>query len=235
MRITSFRPIAAILATSLVLAPLAARAQSCDADTEARLEFIEGRLDANQHMEKIWWGSWLAVFSIGAAYGITAGVLEDNNEKADAYYVTAAKSTLGIIDLTVRPHVGRLGAAPIRAIPKTSAASCAERLRLAEHTLEKANDMSSMRWSWKRHLTSLVLNLGAGIAIAEGADEPEQGWRDFGVSEVSSEVHIWTHPTANHDAWAEYHEKFNGAPAARAPTEFHLAAHSGGLGFVYKF
>lgn len=235
MRTKLFRPVAAVLAASLVLTPMVARAQSCDADTEARLNFIESSLEANQHNEKFWWGSWLAVFSIGAAYGITAGALEDNNEIAAAYYVTAAKSTLGIMDLTLRPHVGRKGAAPIRAIPKTSAASCAERLRLAEKTLEQANDMSSMRWSWKRHLTSLVLNLGAGIAIAEGADEPEQGWRDFAVSEVSSEVHIWTHPTANHDAWAEYHEKFSGAPAAAAKPEFHLAAHAGGLGFIYKF
>jgi len=228
------RSVAAVLAATLVLVPLAARAQ-CDGDTEARLEFIESNLEANKPREKLWWGSWMAVFSIGAAYGIVGGVLESNNEHAAASYVTAAKSTLGIIQLSVRDHAGRHGAAPIRAVPKTSAASCAERLRVAEQTLEQAGKMSSMRWSWKTHLTSLVLNLGAGIAIAEGADEPERGWQDFAVSEISSELHIWTHPTRNADVWAEYRQKYSGTPAATAPRSFNLVAHRGGLGFVYKF
>jgi 4-amino-4-deoxy-L-arabinose transferase-like glycosyltransferase len=234
MRTTRFHSFAAVLAATLVLVPVAARAQ-CDADTEARLEFIESNLEANQPREKLWWGSWMAVFSVGAAYGITAGALEDNNEQAAASYVTAAKATLGIVDLVVRPHVGRHGAAPIRAIPKTSSASCAERLRVAEQTLEKAGDMSSMRWSWKRHLSSLVLNVGAAVAIAEGADEPERAWQDFAISEISSEVHIWTHPTKNAAAWADYRQKFSGAPAATAPRSFDFAFHRGGLGFVYKF
>jgi hypothetical protein len=234
MRHTKFRPVAAVLAATLLLVPVAARAQ-CDADTEARLEFIESNLEANKSREKLWWGSWMAVFSIGAAYGIVGGVLESNNEHAAASYVTAAKSTLGIVQLVVRDHVGRHGAAPIRAIPKTSSASCAERLRVAEQTLEQAGKMSSMRWSWRAHLTSLVLNLGAGIAIAEGADEPERGWQDFAVSEISSELHLWTHPTKNADVWAEYRQKYSGAPAAMAPRSFNLTAHRGGLGFVYKF
>jgi hypothetical protein len=228
------RSVAAVLAVTLAFVPIAARAQ-CDADTEARLEFIESNLDANKSRELLWWRSWMAVFAIGATYGIVGGALESNNEHAAASYVTAAKSTLGILQLTFRDHVGRHGAAPIQAIPKTSSASCAERLRVAEQTLEKAGKMSSMRWSWRAHLTSLVLNLGAGIAIAEGADEPERGWQDFAVSEISSELHLWTHPTANADVWAEYRQKYSGAPAALAPRSFNLAAHPGGLGFIYKF
>jgi hypothetical protein len=237
MLTTKSRSIAAALTASLAFAsivPVAAHAQ-CDADTEARLEFIETNLEANQSRERLWWRSWLAVFSIGVGYGVVGGALESNNEHAAASYVTAAKSTLGILQLTLRDHVGRHGAAPIRAIPKTSAASCAERLRVAEQTLEKAGNMSNMRWSWKTHLSSLVLNLGAGIAIAEGADEPERGWQDFVVAEIASEAHIWTHPTANADVWAEYRQKYSGAPAALAPRSFNLAAHPGGLGFIYKF
>jgi len=231
------RPVVAtLLAASFVCTPVAALAQSCDAGTEARLEFIETRLEEARSRELLWWRSWLAVFSIGAVYGVVAGQMEDNNEIAVANYVTSAKSVLGIADLSLRPHLGRHGAARIRAIPKTSAESCAERLRLAEETLEVAGEQANIRWSWKRHMSSLVLNLGAAVAVAEGADEPEQAWRDFAVSEVSAEVHIWTHPTRNHDNWEEYRQKFNGAPAAALRPTWRIAATpGGGVGVVWKF
>ena len=58
---------------------------------------------------------------------------------------------------------------------------------------------------------------------------------DFAVSEVSSELHIWTHPTRAVDDWSEYRHRFDGAPAAAVPSSFRLAATRGGLGFVWKF
>lgn len=234
------RPVAAaVLAVSIcsmAASPAASFAQTCDPDTEARLAFIEQRLEEAQPKERLWWRSWMTVFVFGVGWGITNGVLEDNNEQAAADYVNAAKSVLGIADLTLRPHVGRFGAAPIRAIPKTSPESCRERLRVAEKHLEEASDAASMRWSWQRHLWSLTLNLGAAVAIAEGADEPERGWQDFAISETSAELHIWTHPTRIADGWDEYRTKFSGAPAAVAPSTLRFAAMpGGGVGVVWRF
>lgn len=228
--------VAAVLAASILASPAASLAQTCDPDTEARLAFIEQRLEEAQPNERLWWRSWMTVFAFGVGWSITNGVLEDNNEQAVADYVNAAKSVLGIADLTLRPHVGRHGAAPIRAIPKTSPESCRERLRVAERHLEKASDAASMRWSWQRHLWSLTLNLGAAVAVAEAADEPERAWQEFAISEVSAELHIWTHPTRNADGWEEYRTKFSGAPVAIAPSTVRFAAMpGGGLGVVWKF
>ncbi|MFN2375372.1 MAG: hypothetical protein ABR538_02470 [Candidatus Binatia bacterium] len=227
--------VAVLLAFTFLVTPRMSLAQVCDPDTEARLQFLETRLDEGQADAKLWWQAWMAVFTLGVVFSATLGALEDNNEKAAAQYVQGAKSILGVADLTFRPHVARHGAAPLRAIPKTTAAYCTERLTMAEDTMEKAAKMGAMRWNWKRHLWSLVLNLGAGIAIAEGADEPEQGWQDFGISQVSAEIHIWTHPTRAVDDWSSYRTEFNGAPSAAAPSNWRFAASPGGVGVRWQF
>ncbi len=231
------RPFVAVaLAASMLASPAVSFAQGCDPDTEARLAFLEQRLEEAQPNTRLWWRSWMTVFVFGVGWGVTNGLLEDNNERAAADYVNAAKSVLGIAELSLRPHVGRLGAGPVRAIPKTSPENCRERLRVAERHLESAAGDAGMRWSWKRHLSSLVLNLGAAVAIAEGADEPGRGWQDFAISQVSSELHLWTHPTRAVNDWDDYRQKFSGAPVATAPSTLRFAAMpGGGVGVVWKF
>jgi hypothetical protein len=228
--------VAAAMAASFLLTSVASSfAQSCDPDTEARLDFIETRLDEGQKHEQWWWRSWLAVYSIGLVYKVVDGATTKDGSNATAAYFTAGKSALGIADLTLRPHVGRHGAAPMRAIPKTTPQYCAERLALAEKSLSQASDASNMRWSWKRHLSSLVLNLGVAVAIDEGWHDEGTAWRDFGVSEASAELSIWTHPTRAYDDYQEYRSKFGGAPAAMAPSVLRFAASPRGLGLVWKF
>ena len=233
-------PLVQLLATSLLVAslltaPRPALAQTCNVDTEARLEFLETRLDAGQRNEKWWWNSWMTIFVIGALFKTTEGALENDGSNAAAAYIAAGKSVLGVANLTLRPHVGRRGAEPMRAIPKTSQANCAERLALAERTMGLAAKASSERWNWKTHASSLALNLAAGLAVAEGWNDPGSGWRDFGVSTVSSEIHIWTHPTMAADSWSEYRAEFSGIPVARAPSTFRIAALPGGIAMHWKF
>lgn len=237
---TFARPfVASILAASFLLSSVTASyAQTCDPDTEARLEFIETRLDEGQKHEKWWWRSWLTVYSIGLAYKIYDGATTRDGSNAAAHYFTAGKSALGIADLTLRPHVGRHGAAPMRAIPKTTAQYCAERLALAEKSMAQASEASNMRWSWKRHLSSLALNLAVATAIDVGWDDEGNAWRDFGVSEASAELSIWTHPTRAYHDYQEYRAKYGsggGVPAAMAPSTLNFAASPRGLGLVWRF
>lgn len=231
----SRRLVAALLCASLLLSPLAAMADGCDAATEARLEFLEARLDEGQASARLWWRSWLAVFVIGLGYKTTTGSMKGDGSNAAADFLAAGKSAIGIAELTLRPHPGRHGAERVRAVAKTSAQACAERLKLAESSLESVAKDAGGRWSWVRHLTSLALNLGTALAVTEGWDDDGTGWRDFAVSEVSSELHIWTHPTRGVEDWAQYRHQFDGAPIAAAPSAFRLAATRGGLGFVWKF
>jgi hypothetical protein len=229
------RTVALVLAASLLASPLAASAQSCDPGTESRLQFLEGRLDEGESNAKLWWRGWLAVFSIGLVFKTTTGAMRGDGSNAAGDYIAAGKSAVGIAEMTLRSHVGRHGAQRVRAIAKTSPDGCSQRLKLAESSLESAAKDGGARWSWAQHLSSLLLNLGTGLAVAEGWDDEGTGWRDFAVSEVSSELYIWTHPTRAVDDWAEYRHQFDGAPVAAASPSFRLAAARGGLGFVWKF
>jgi hypothetical protein len=231
----SRRALAVTLAASLLLSPLAAHAQSCDPGTEARLDFLETRLAEGQSNARLWWRSWLAVFTIGLLYKGTTGAVRGDGSNAAADWFAAGKSAIGIAELTLRSHVGRHGADRVRAIAKTSPDNCAQRLRLAEHSLELAAGDAGGRWSWIRHVTSLLLNIGTSVAVDAGWDDDGTAWRDFAVSQVSSELHIFTHPTRAVDDWAEYRRQFDGTPEAAAASSFHLAATRGGLGFVWKF
>lgn len=229
------RPLALLLAASILLSPLAASADGCDPSTEARLQFLESRLDEGQASSKLWWRSWMAVFVIGLGFKTTTGATRGDGSNAAADFIAAGKSAMGIADLSLRPHLGRFGADRVRAIAKTSPQHCAERLKLAESSLESIAKDDAGRWSWGQHLSSLVLNLGAAFAVAEGWDDENTGWSDFAVSEVSSELHIWTHPAGAFEDWAEYRHQFDGAPLAESPRLFRVAATRGGLGFVWRF
>jgi hypothetical protein len=94
---------------------------------------------------------------------------------------------------------------------------------------------ANMRWSWQAHVTSLVLNLGTGLAISYGWHDPGSGWKSFGVAEASSEAHLWTHPTRAKDDWADYKNQYNGTPLAMDPPSLHFGAQAGGVGLVYRF
>jgi hypothetical protein len=228
------RSLAVMLLTLLTLVPVAARAQ-CDASTEERLAFLETRLDEGEFRNKLWWRSWLAVFSIGFASGVGSAIMhDDESNKADAG-ITAAKSMFGIFDLTIRPHVSRHGADKIRDMPKSSPEACAARLRFAESTMQQAAKEASTRWDWKRHLWSLTLNLAHGLVIAEAWHDEGTGWQSFAVSEVSSEAFIWTHPTRARYDWRDYQTQYGAGPIGDRTSQLYFAPKPGGVAVVWRF
>lgn len=225
----------AMLVAALVCGSVPSSYAQCDADTEARLAFLEGRLEEGEKGMDWWWGSWMAVYTIGLAYNVYDGAREGDNSNQAAAFFQAGKSALGITQLLLRPHVGRHGADPMQEIPKTSAESCAQRLALAEKHLRIAAKEGNVRKSWTAHVTSLALNLGVAIAIDEGWDDEGDAWRDFAVSEVAAEINIWSHPTRAVKDWDEYQRQYNNLPAAAAEPQFRLATMGRGIGLMYRF
>jgi hypothetical protein len=229
------RSLAVTLVTAMLATPVLSYAQSCDPDTEARLQFLETRLEDGQRSAQIWWWSWMTVFGVGAVASTVSAVLHDDQSNQANSGILAGKSLIGVLDLSLRPHVARHGADRVRAVPKTSSEACAQRLALAEKTMAQSAKEGSMRWNWKRHLWSLTLNLAHGLVIAEAWHDEGTGWKSFAVSETSAELHLWTHPTRARNDWAEYQSEFSGAPAARARSSWNFAAQPGGVGVVWHF
>src|SRR5262249_52708880 len=136
----------------------------------------------------------------------------------------------------IRPYPSRHGAEMIRAIPKSSAEMCGERLALAEKTMRQAADEASMRWSWKRHVWSFTLNLTAGLVVAYGWHDQGTGWKSFGIGEGSPEGFIGPHPPRAGYDWQDYQQEFGGSPLSMAsPAYGDFAAPPGGIGVIWTF
>lgn len=225
------------LAFALVSLPVtttAARAQACDATVQARLDFLESRLDEGRTHAEWWWKSWLGIFIFGAlVQSVNAGWEENKSERANDY-MSVAKSLLGVADLSFRPMPGRHGADRMREIPTDTTEGCARRLHLAESVMKGAAERADSRRKWSTHVSSFALNFVAGLAVAEGWKDPTTGWSAFAVSQTMSEIHVWTAPGQPSDDWAAYRERFDGA-RAKKPSAWRLAGGNRGIGVVWNY
>lgn len=238
-RVLPRRWVAAVTLLATVGSTVPASAQSaCDAATQERLRFLESRLEEGRTNASLWWRGWLATFAIGAVVQSSRTAFTDNHGREADFLFSAGKSLLGFAELTFRPIVAKDGADPAFAIPENSAEHCARRLSVAEATLARASEQEAERYSWTRHLSSLALNLTAGVLVAEVWHEQAVGWSSFGVSETFSELHIWSQPWRAIDDWNEYRERFDAreaSPSASVPAQWRLAAGPRGLGVMWRF
>lgn len=219
----------------LLLASSAAAESACDADTTARLDFLETRLEDGRRHASWWWRGWLGVFATGAVVqGVRSAYEDDKGQKAD-YYFSVGKSLLGVFDLLRQPLAGRNGADEIRAIAADDAEGCKRRLELAEETMHQAAKQADSRYSWTRHLSGFLLNFGAGVLVAEVWDEESTGWTSFAISQTFSEAHIWTQPWRAREDWDLYRERYLGEAAAPVEPRWQLAAGIGSVGLALTF
>jgi len=224
-----FRGALAVFLLLLGLVPVSsAWAQSaCDAQTAARLEFLETRLEQGRTRAAWWYYGWLSFFAVGAGVQGTRAAVTHGHD-ADLL-AGSIKATLGVIDLAFDPLAGRKGASEARAIPEDSPENCARRLAVDESTMERAARQGHTRSSWLRHLSSLALNLTAATLVDEVWDDERRAWESFAISEAVSEVHLWSHPWRAIDDWETYRTTFGGAPVASLGWQWQLAAAPGGL------
>ncbi len=223
------------LALTAFSTPLRSAHAACDAQTSARLDFLEARLEEGRRGAAWWWRGWLTVFSVGAVLQSTKAVLSRYDGHDADLLVSAGKSLLGVTDLTMHPLVAKNGADAARAIPTDSFENCARRLAVAESTLDQAARQAQTRYSWTRHLSSLALNLGAAVLVGEAWDDRGTAWESFAVSETSSEGFIWSQPWSAVGDWKSYRTKFDGAPLVGTGNQWSLAARPGGVGILWKF
>jgi hypothetical protein len=185
----------------------------CDDDTARRIQFIESRLDAGRTYADWWWKGWTAAYGVGTVVeSVQAGLENDDTGKRADFVVSAVKAGFGTTRLLLWPPTLRLGADPMRALDRGDAASCRERLDVGEDLLRRAADESRSRWSWKRHLANLAINLAGGIIVAEGFDE-SRGWTSAGVGFAVGEAMTLSQPWGADDDLAEYERRFASGPA----------------------
>ncbi|MGD8734211.1 MAG: hypothetical protein PVI08_06950, partial [Gammaproteobacteria bacterium] len=129
-------------------------------DQEAqRLEYLEHALDGSRNSVRLWQEGWTTVYGMAAiAYAGMALDTEDSDEKV-LNGLGSARALLAATLLTLRPHPGRDGADPVRALGD---APLHQRLDAAEHLLRDSVRRTESKRRPGRHLRNILINLGFG-------------------------------------------------------------------------
>jgi hypothetical protein len=202
------------LALALCLAPLACAsvpqvappafsAPRTDAELDARLRFLEERLDAGRRHAQTWYYGWLG-FNVACLGYTTASAATDSARSRSFDIVNAAQAAVGVSDLVLlRPIPGREGADPIRGPADASHEDKLARLAAGERILLAVAQRADERSSWTNHIGNLVFNLvGGGILLALHEDR-YAALAAFSGTAVG-EVYIWSEPSRGPTDLADY-------------------------------
>ena len=199
-----------------------------DSELDARLRFLEERLDDGERYAKIWQWGWTSGYGLGIVYGVgksitccsnkksgpANSVKEERNEQRVNYIVTAVKSTIGTSRLLLWRHPGRHGADAMRAIEGDSREAKLARLAKGEEVLQSVAERAKHRTNWKSHAGNVGLNLaGAGFIFGFGRDS--DAWESLGVGIGVGTLNILTAPKRGIQDLNDYETRFGMKTAGR--------------------
>ncbi len=198
--------VAALVVASAVLVPATARAQDCP-DADARLSYIQDRLDVDARNARYWVLGWTIGYSTVAVGQLTVGLLLDEPADQAEMFVGAGKSVLGLVPVLLKPVPARKDAGRLRrTLAETPAgpARCAL-VAEAEAMLRKSAEDEAFARGWLAHTLTVVVN-GGGLAIMhfgyDRLDLKNVGAALLGVA--VGELAIFTRPSASLRAWRAY-------------------------------
>jgi hypothetical protein len=199
-----------------------------DSELDARLAFLEGRLDEGELYSKVWQWGWTSGYGLGIVIGTTQAITCCSNKKAGAansvkkkrneqrvtHYVTAVKGAIGTTRMLLMRHPGRHGADAMRAIEGDTRDAKLARLATGEELLQDVAKTAHRRWSWKAHAGNIGLNLaGAGFIFGFGRDS--DAWESLGVGIGVGTLQILSAPKRGIQDLDDYETRFGAKTASR--------------------
>lgn len=168
-----------------------------DAEVRARLAFVQPHLRDAAPVAQRWYWSWVGIFTAGAVVSFgSLLVLKDEGLRGDAV-VGGTLSTLGAVTTLALPMVASSAPSVLDAMPESTDAQRAAKLRRAEELTHEAAEQERFLTSGLAHAGGVVATLGAAAVQRVGYD---RGWgaiilgRAIGL--VVGEAKILTTPTA---------------------------------------
>lgn len=198
-------------------------------DLDARLGFVEQRLDDQRLHSQLWQYGWTAVNGTGLVLGTYQAASTQNGDDRVVGIVDATKSVIGLADLYFRPLPGLHGADPIRAMPGDTPEQQEERLAAAERLLKADAERAEERWGWQQHVGNLTVNL-AGGAVILGFGSKSSALTDTLIGLAAGEVQILSAPWEPVRSLGDYRSRFGGLAAA-----MELRPRPGGLELAFHF
>jgi hypothetical protein len=180
-----------------------------DSELDARIGFIEERLEAQRKHAYYWQWGWTSFYGAGMVIqSIRGGLSEDNEHQAD-YVVSAIKAAGGTARMLLSPHPGRNGADEIRAMGGNTREAKARKLAKAEEVLLATAKTSDRRTSPKAHIANVLVNV-AGGAIIWGLGAPSDALSSTLVGIAVGTANILSSPWDGDDDLAAYQSRFSG-------------------------
>jgi hypothetical protein len=203
------------------------------AETEARLGFLEQRLDEGRFGGQAWQYGWTGVFGVGLVAGAAQAVMADDGDERVYQIVGAVKSAGGLAQMLTDPLPARLGADPLRQVPDGTPEGRLQRLALGERQLIDNAARAESRFSWRRHLEGVTTNLIGGAVIYTLGDST-----DALVSTLSGilvgELQIWSQPWRATSDLDDYRARFPTTMASRG-IEWQLRPTLHGVELAFRF
>jgi hypothetical protein len=212
-----------------------------DSELDARLAFLEERLDDGEMYSKIWQWGWTGGYSLGIVIGVTEAITCCSNRKAGpgntrdpitgqvfgfhsakkkrneqrvTHYVTAVKGVIGTTRMLLMRHPGRHGADAMRAIEGDSREAKLARLTKGEEVLQDVAKTAHRRWSWKAHAGNIGLNL-AGAGFIFGFGRESDAWESLGIGIGVGTLQILSAPKRGIQDLDDYETRFGMKTASR--------------------
>jgi hypothetical protein len=200
--------------------------RATDAETTARLHFIEDALDTGQKAADRWWYGWLAGYGVAGIVQTSFAFAVDDSHQQQDLAIGALTSFVGAAGQFVFPLQAGRFARTLRTMPDGTPDQRRAKLTRGEAFLEKAAKQEAFGRSWKSQASSLAVNAGAGLATSLLFDRPaKDGLITFAIGQSVSELQYFTQPLkAVRDLTAYRHQgSLAGASAGRPPATWSLS------------
>jgi hypothetical protein len=212
----------------LTLAPLAIEATAADiedgltrnpsslsdSELDARLRFLEERIDAGKKYTQYWQWGWTGGYSMGIVIGTAQAITEDGDKKRVNDIVTAVKGVIGTTRMVVDRHPGRHGADSMRAISGDSREAKLQRLAEGEKLLQQIAKRAERRTNWKSHAGNIALN-AAGGGFIFGFGKNTDAWTSMGIGVAVGTTQILSAPKRGIQDLEDYQTRFDMKTASR--------------------
>jgi hypothetical protein len=207
-----------------------------DSELDARLAFLEERLDDGELYSKIWQWGWTGGYGLGVVIGVGQSISccsnrkagpgtrkvnggfhsakEKRNEQRVNHIVTAVKGVIGTTRMLLMRHPGRHGADAMRAIEGDSRDVKLARLAKGEELLQSVAKSAERRWSWKAHAGNIGLNL-AGAGFIFGFGRESDAWESLGIGIGVGTLQILSAPKRGIKDLNDYETRFGMKTADR--------------------
>ena len=214
-----------LVSLALILCLISAASEA--SDIKSRLDFLESRLDSSRGSVSLWQDGWTAVYGMAAVTYVGLALDTDDSDKRTLHSVGALRAAVATALLTVRPHPGRRGADPVRALGE---APLAQRLAAAERLLEESAKRTMSKRRPARHLRNVLVNLGfGGLVWALGDKDDALPFTLMGIA--GGEALLLSLPEAPRRDLQAYRSRF-GSRSARAGS-WRLIPHAGGVSLQF--